>query len=214
MEKNKLGGYPLIKSKQFAVRYVYGNREPHYKSVLKTLNTSYGTNQEASRLLNNILGEGIFEYPKPSTLIKYLIRVVYGNKNITVLDFFAGSGTTGHAVMELNEEDGGNRQFILCTNNEVSEEKEREYLAEQGYIEKPQKRLYNKFKKEQPEQYEAFLNSEDYQALGIARSVTRERLKRVIDGYITLKGKEVEGLVNNKVKHYIIERNWSRWIIF
>lgn len=60
-----------------------------------------------------------FDYSKPVTLIKYLIKILEANnKKKLVLDFFAGSGTTGQAVMELNEEDGGNRQFILVTNNE------------------------------------------------------------------------------------------------
>ena len=54
---------------------------------------------------------------KPIKLIKELINY-YIDKNITILDFFAGSGTTGHAVMQLNKEDGGNRKYILCTNNE------------------------------------------------------------------------------------------------
>lgn len=55
---------------------------------------------------------------KPIRLIKQLIDSVEYSNNITVLDFFAGSGTTGHAVMQLNKEDGGNRKYILCTNNE------------------------------------------------------------------------------------------------
>lgn len=60
-----------------------------------------------------------FRYPKPVDLIKYLIKLsFFYNTNATVLDFFAGSGTTAHAVLELNKEDGGNRKFILCTNNE------------------------------------------------------------------------------------------------
>ena len=54
---------------------------------------------------------------KPLKLIKELINY-HTDKNITVLDFFAGSGTTGHAVMQLNKEDGGHRKYILCTNNE------------------------------------------------------------------------------------------------
>ena len=58
-----------------------------------------------------------FNYPKPFPLIMKLIKLI-GNRKAIVLDFFAGSGTTGHAVLELNKEDGGNRQFILCTNNE------------------------------------------------------------------------------------------------
>ena len=59
-----------------------------------------------------------FTFPKPSSLISYLIQITNKSTDITILDFFAGSGTTGHAVMKLNAEDGGNRKFILCTNNE------------------------------------------------------------------------------------------------
>jgi adenine-specific DNA-methyltransferase len=59
-----------------------------------------------------------FNYSKPVNLIKYLIQITNKLNDITVLDFFAGSGTTGHAVLEINGEDSGNRQFILCTNNE------------------------------------------------------------------------------------------------
>ena len=58
-----------------------------------------------------------FDFPKPSTLIKTCLKI-YNKSDAIVLDFFAGSGTTGQAVMELNEEDGGNRKFILVTNNE------------------------------------------------------------------------------------------------
>ena len=58
-----------------------------------------------------------FDYSKPVELIKRLIKNHY-NKNAIVLDFFAGSGTTAQAVLELNIEDGGSRKFILCTNNQ------------------------------------------------------------------------------------------------
>lgn len=58
-----------------------------------------------------------FDYSKPVELIKRLIKNHY-NKNAVVLDFFAGSGTTAQAVLELNIEDGGHRTFILCTNNQ------------------------------------------------------------------------------------------------
>jgi len=68
--------------------------------------------------LEEILGIRIENFtPKPTPLIKYLLKI-FSNKSSIILDFFAGSGTTGHAVLELNEEDGGNRQFILCTDNE------------------------------------------------------------------------------------------------
>jgi len=58
-----------------------------------------------------------FPYPKPSFLIQWLFNIC-ASENAIALDFFAGSGTTGHAVLRLNKEDGGNRKFILCTNNE------------------------------------------------------------------------------------------------
>lgn len=61
--------------------------------------------------------EELFEYPKPVGLIEVLLNTIF-DKNIIVLDFFAGSGTTGQAVLDLNKKDGGNRKFILCTNNE------------------------------------------------------------------------------------------------
>ena len=58
-----------------------------------------------------------FPFPKPLFLLKKCLQIGT-NPNDIILDFFAGSGTTGHAVMKLNAEDGGNRKFILCTNNE------------------------------------------------------------------------------------------------
>ncbi len=59
-----------------------------------------------------------FDFSKPSKLIEHLISITNMPKNITILDFFAGSGTTGQAIMELNKDDEGNRRFILVTNNE------------------------------------------------------------------------------------------------
>jgi adenine-specific DNA-methyltransferase len=74
--------------------------------------TTYGT-----KLLIDILGKNVFNYPKSLYLIEDLLRY-YANPSSIVLDFMAGSGTTGHAVLSLNKEDGGSRQFILCTDNE------------------------------------------------------------------------------------------------
>ena len=59
-----------------------------------------------------------FDFSKPTGLIQYLFSLTGAGKQAVCLDFFAGSGTTGHAVMKLNAEDGGSRRFILCTNNE------------------------------------------------------------------------------------------------
>lgn len=59
-----------------------------------------------------------FNFSKPIDLIKYLIKITDKKNDITILDFFAGSGTTGQAILELNKEDLGSRKFIICTNNE------------------------------------------------------------------------------------------------
>ena len=70
--------------------------------------------------MGNVTKEGNMEFKngkKPIRLIQQIIKML-GNKNLITLDFFAGSGTTGHAVMKLNKEDGGSRKYILCTNNE------------------------------------------------------------------------------------------------
>ena len=67
--------------------------------------------------LKSLFGDKVFNNPKPLDLIKDLIRIT-SPKNGICLDFMAGSGTTGHAILDLNKEDGGNRKFILCTNNE------------------------------------------------------------------------------------------------
>ena len=77
------------------------------------------SNDNAKKELRKVFGQGkvAFDYPKPTELIKQLLR--YSSKeNSIILDFFAGSGTTGQAVYELNQEDSKNRKFILCTNNE------------------------------------------------------------------------------------------------
>lgn len=86
-----------------------------YQNLIKDLN---GANSaRGTQEIMSIFDKKVFDYPKPLNLIKYLLQI-HANQNATVLDFFAGSGTTAHAVLELNKEDGGNRKFILCTNNE------------------------------------------------------------------------------------------------
>ncbi|ULB33180.1 site-specific DNA-methyltransferase [Proteiniphilum propionicum] len=93
----------------------YDNEDVKY---LKNRSIYYeiGETGDATKMLTEIFGEkDKFENPKPITLIQELLS---HTNNSIVLDFFAGSASTGHAVLELNKEDGGNRQFILCTNNE------------------------------------------------------------------------------------------------
>lgn len=73
----------------------------------------------ATEEVKNLLGSKAFPYPKPLSLIKGLL-IQATQPNDTVLDFFAGSGTTGQAVLELNAEDGGQRRFILCSSTEAT----------------------------------------------------------------------------------------------
>ena len=81
-------------------------------------NIEVGNTQEGTQEVKKIFGTKIiFDYPKPTRLIKRIVQISSKNDSI-IIDFFAGSGTTGHAVMQLNKEDGGNRKYILCTNNE------------------------------------------------------------------------------------------------
>ena len=94
-------------------KFIYrGEFENNIKSVIE-FSTNEGTNS-----LTEVMGvAGTFENPKNPGMIMYLLNTVK-KKNPMILDFFAGSGTTGHAVMQLNKEDGGKRKYILCTNNE------------------------------------------------------------------------------------------------
>ncbi|CAX29310.1 site-specific DNA-methyltransferase [Helicobacter pylori] len=92
----------------------------------KKIEKDVATNNDAANEIKEIFDNlPLFEYPKPSKLIKKFIRnVTDTNSNDIILDFFAGSGTTAHAVMELNAEDKGNREFILVQiDEEIKEDK-------------------------------------------------------------------------------------------
>lgn len=84
-------------------------------SLFNDVHTSITGKNEIKKLFN---GETPFNFPKNTFLINRLMTIAEESKDYTILDFFAGSGTTGHAVMKMNAEAGGNRKFILCTNNE------------------------------------------------------------------------------------------------
>ena len=86
-------------------------------------------NQIASRELNEL--DIPFDFAKPSTLISYLAQVCQTSNNDIIVDFFSGSATTAHAVMQLNAEDGGNRRFIMVQLPELTDEKSEAYKA--GY---------------------------------------------------------------------------------
>ncbi|MCQ2773145.1 MAG: site-specific DNA-methyltransferase, partial [Bacilli bacterium] len=89
-----------------------------YISKVPSAFRCFGTNSSAKDEINELFGRrDYFATPKPLKLMKELVRATT-DKDSIVLDFFAGSGTTGHAVYALNKEDGGDRKYILISNNE------------------------------------------------------------------------------------------------
>ena len=108
-------------SKNTYALYVKEREDDNMGYKPKTLwdNSSYSSAGAITQIKSifNETGTTVFDYPKSVWLMKDVLRVLT-NKNSVIVDFFAGSGTTGHATMELNSEDGGNRRFIVCTNNE------------------------------------------------------------------------------------------------
>lgn len=109
----------LVNDKGVAKRIIPGGNitKTAVSSILPdTVGTSATGTKEIKKLFDN---KKVFDTTKPKSLIMYLINLaVFNKKSASVLDYFAGSGTTGHAVLELNKKDNGNRKYILCTNNE------------------------------------------------------------------------------------------------
>ena len=86
------------------------------------IDSVYGRTESGNDDIKSIFEQNPFSYPKPVLLIKHLISIGLINRNDIILDFFSGSGTTAHAVMQLNAEDGGNRKYIMVQLPEVCEE--------------------------------------------------------------------------------------------
>ena len=91
----------------------------------------YKDGRGASKRLETLFGKKIFDFPKDENVIKSFVNMVTSNDDSIILDFFSGSATTAHAVMQLNAEDGGNRKFIMVQLPEKPEEKSEAYKA--GY---------------------------------------------------------------------------------
>jgi len=123
--------------------------------------SSHDATENGTKLLAKLLGPSRFSYPKSLYAVHDTIRFFVSNKpNALIVDFFAGSGTTLHAVNLLNAEDGGHRRCIMVTNNEVSEQ-EAKTLTKQGY--KP--------------------GDDEWERLGIARYVNWPRTVCSIEGH-------------------------------
>lgn len=138
-EEIKKETYFLLKSNKMSVRFQRKSTEESFKTPNNNLNIelnkeiNIGTNETAVKELNEYGLCGIFDFPKPTSLIKYLIDMVsHYDKNITILDFFSGSGTTADAVLRLNSEDGGNRKFIMVQLPEKTSNKKFETICDFG----------------------------------------------------------------------------------
>ena len=146
----------LFITKNYGLRRDLLPQELEKRKSITDLLLNWGDNQDSDKELRNLFEKKPFEYPKPVLLLKNLIKSVNFRDGV-ILDFMAGTGTTAHAVLELNKEDGGNRKFILCTNNENN-------------------------------------NGNGYK---IAEDICYPRIKKVIEGYKSLKGEKVDGLSGN-----------------
>jgi len=120
-------------SKQLVLSYKKADYNREVPPSLIDIQVGVDTTENAGRHIADIFdGQKIFDYPKPVSLLRYIINFFIENdKESLILDFFSGSATTAHAVMKLNAEDGGNRKFIMVQLPELTDEKSEAYKA--GY---------------------------------------------------------------------------------
>lgn len=127
----KKGTKIAIRTKTFSPSYEKIDYDPEVPPNFINKDVNVDTTEQAGKLLTSLFdGVKVFDYPKPVDLLEYLINFIC-DKNDTVLDFFSGSATTAHAVMQLNAENGGNRKFIMVQLPEHCDEKSEAYKA--GY---------------------------------------------------------------------------------
>jgi len=154
---HKKNGAMIISSEKYVPTWIPGSQW--------NVSTHRAGGNGGSMLIKNILGIKRFDFPKSLYAVRDAIRFFVANKpNALIVDFFAGSGTTLHAVNLLNAEDGGERRCIMVTNNEVSDS-EAKTLSKQGY---------------QP-------GDEEWERLGIAHYVTWPRT------LCSIKGEDING---------------------
>ncbi len=190
-ERVKYKGY-----EELFFRWVKDHLHPYFRTDNKSKSRyttmwegrEYDAAAHGSNLVRNVVGHDGFPFPKSIYAVREcLCAVVQAKKEALVVDFFAGSGTTLNAVNLLNMADGGQRQCILVTNNEVSEAEANE-LKTRGL--RP--------------------GDDDYEAMGICRSVTWPRSKFTIQGFrddgTTLPGEYLTGRTKLKEKRRIIQQ--------
>lgn len=142
-ERNRL--YEAYKKGEIVINENNGKYSVRFKQYLRDENgivrkgkplslLTFVFNQNGTKEMEELLGRGVFDFPKPTDLIKYFLSLRINEKdddNFIVLDFFSGSSTTAHAVMQLNAEDRGHRKFIMVQLPETTDEKSVAYKT--GY---------------------------------------------------------------------------------
>lgn len=172
LRKKILSGEIVINGKDdegsVLLEYASGQKDESPKTVWNK--TSHSASEHGTNLLSRIFGDNRFSYPKSLYAVRDTINIITKNKpDAIILDFFAGSGTTLHAVNLLNKEDGGHRRCIMVTNNEVSANEEKTFRA----------RGLHK-------------GDEDWEEYGIARYVNWPRTKCSIEG-VDVNGQPING---------------------
>lgn len=129
----------IIKSEKFAIRYLRETetfkaptnllKDKYFTPLVDKKDAGVETNEGAKKEILEIFGKHMFDYPKPSSLVEFFLKFM-DNKDGIVLDSFAGSGTTAHAVLNLNKKDKGKRNFILIQIDETNKKGEFVNIAE------------------------------------------------------------------------------------
>ena len=130
------GDYPFLKISKPVLRYwksddIEKSGDDFGRVAVSTkLDDSIGMSQDGTKEITSLMGGKIFSFPKPSSLIRFFLKII-NDKNALVLDFFSGSATTADAVFQLNAEDEGHRKFILVQLQEKTNEDSEAYQS--GY---------------------------------------------------------------------------------
>jgi adenine-specific DNA-methyltransferase len=157
--------YAKIISNKIQIHYTQPGKPMHRKSIWSDRGNPEGekkldSSTYGSELLTDIIGENEFSFPKSLYAVMECVKAGTDKKDALVLDFFAGSGTLGHAVLELNKQDGGTRRFVLSTNNELKKEREQELERNNA-------------------------TKEEISAEGVCRKICHPRIKNIMEGYTT-----------------------------
>ena len=210
----RVGKYQPNKPQQYILQYLYsgkihdietgkativgqhedGSIKAYYmegKAVMPATQWNYSSHNaqtQGTSLIKKILGDARFSFPKSLYAVHDTIRFFVANKpNALILDFFAGSGTTLHAVNLLNKEDGGHRRCIMVTNNEIGEPKEKELLPQGIHP-----------------------GDDEWEKWGIARYVNWPRTKCSILG-VDVNGKPIEGdYITSLTETKLTERKFTQ----